>query len=96
MSIAQKFGIETLRGAMATLLGVPIDRYIRVDMDDFAVDGRRGRRGRRRGQDASLRSQVNLFLEPGPAHLDGIGALSYSRTRADSGGLRTCGVASSR
>lgn len=82
--IARRFGIETLRGAMATLLGVPIDRYIRVDMDDFkwlvdAVDGIE--------VDVKTRiadSGVHLFLEPGPAHLDGDEALSFSRTRADS------------
>lgn len=82
--IARRFGIETLRGAMATLLGVPIDRYIQVDMDDFkwlvdAVDGIE--------VDVKTRiadSGVHLFLEPGPAHLDGDEALSFSRTRADS------------
>ena len=82
--IEQQFGIEALRGAMATLLGVPIDRYIRVDMDDFtwlvdAVDG----------IDVEVKTPiadagVNLFLDPGPAHLDGAQALSFSRTRADS------------
>jgi LCP family protein required for cell wall assembly len=82
--IAQRFGIETLRGAMATLLGVPIDRYIRVDMDDFEwmvdVVG---------GIDVEVKTrisdfQVHLFLDPGPAHLDGAQALIFSRTRADS------------
>jgi LCP family protein required for cell wall assembly len=83
-AIAQRLGIETLRGAMATLIGVPIDRYIRVDMDDFrwlvdAVDG----------IDVEVKtriadSQVHLFLDPGPAHLDGAQALSFSRSRADS------------
>ena len=82
--IAQKLGIETLRSAMATLLGVPIDRYIQVDMDDFtwlvdAVDG----------IDVEVKTPisdagVDLFLDPGPAHLDGARALSFSRTRADS------------
>ena len=81
--IEQQFGIETLRSAMATLLGVPIDRYIRVDMDDFAwmVDAVGG-------IDVEVETrisdpQVHLFLEPGPAHLDGAQALSFSRTRAD-------------
>jgi len=69
---------------MATLLGVPIDRYIQVDMDDFtwlvdAVDG----------IDVEVKTPisdagVDLFLDPGPAHLDGAQALSFSRTRADS------------
>jgi LCP family protein required for cell wall assembly len=82
--IAQRLGMEALRGAMATLLGVPIDRYIRVDMDDFGslVDAVGG-------IDVEVKtrisdSQVDLFLEPGPAHLDGAQALSFSRSRADS------------
>ena len=82
--IAQRFGIETLRGAMSNLLGIPIDRYIRLDMDDFTwmVDAVGG-------IDVEVKtrisdSQVHLFLDPGPAHLDGATALSYSRTRADS------------
>jgi LCP family protein required for cell wall assembly len=82
--IAQRFGIEVLRGAMSTLLGIPIDRYIRVDMDDFTwmVDAVGG-------IDVEVTSrirdsQVHLSLDPGPAHLDGVTALSYCRTRADS------------
>jgi LCP family protein required for cell wall assembly len=82
--IAQRFGIEVLRGAMSTLLGIPIDRYIRVDMDDFTwmVDAVGG-------IDVEVTSrirdsQVHLSLDPGPAHLDGATALSYCRTRADS------------
>ena len=82
--IAQRLGIEALRGAMATLIGQPIDAYIRIDMDDFAwmVDAVGG-------IDVEVEtrisdSQVHLFLEPGPAHLDGAQALSFSRSRADS------------
>jgi len=82
--IAQRLGIEALRGAMATLIGQPIDKYMRIDMDDFAwmVDAVGG-------IDVEVEtrisdSQVHLFLEPGPAHLDGAQALSFSRTRADS------------
>lgn len=82
-SIAQKFGMETLRGAMAKLLDVPIDRYIRVDMDDFGwmVDAVGG-------IDVDLKtrisdSHVKLYLQPGPIHLDGALALSYTRSRAD-------------
>jgi LCP family protein required for cell wall assembly len=82
--IAQRLGMEALRDAMATLLGVPIDRYIRVDMDDFGslVDAVGG-------IDVEVKtrisdSQVHLFLEPGPTHLDGAQALSFSRSRADS------------
>ncbi len=82
--IAQRFDLDTLRGAMATLIGVPIDRYIQVDMDDFAslVD-------EVGGVDVEVKTRlsdamVDLFLEPGPAHLDGSQALSFSRTRVDS------------
>jgi LCP family protein required for cell wall assembly len=82
--IAQRFGMETLRGAMSKLIGAPIDRYLRVDMDDFAwmvdVVG---------GIDVEVKtriadSKVHLFVGPGPAHLDGATALAFSRTRADS------------
>ena len=83
-AIAQRLGIAALRGAMATLIGQPIDAYIRIDMDDFAwmVDAVGG-------IDVEVEtrisdSQVHLFLEPGPAHLDGAQALSFSRSRADS------------
>jgi LCP family protein required for cell wall assembly len=82
--ISESFGLEALRGAMATLLGVPIDRYIRVDMDDFSwlVDAVGG-------IDVDVKTQlsdpkVHLRLTPGPTHLDGTQALSFSRTRADS------------
>ena len=82
--IAQRLGIAALRGAMATLIGQPIDAYIRIDMDDFAwmVDAVGG-------IDVEVEtrisdSQVHLFLEPGPAHFDGAQALSFSRSRADS------------
>ena len=82
--IVQKLGIEALRSAMATLLDVPIDRYIEVDMDDFSwmvdVVG---------GIDVEVKtiisdSQVQLHLDPGPTHMDGALALSFSRSRADS------------
>jgi LCP family protein required for cell wall assembly len=82
--ISETFGIEALRGTMATLLGVPIDRYIRVDMDDFSwlVDAVGG-------IDVDVKTQlsdpkVQLHLAPGPTHLGGALALSFSRTRVDS------------
>lgn len=82
--IAQRFGIETLRGAMSKLLGVPIDRYIRVDMDDFGwmVDAVGGV-----DVEVALRlvdAHLHLRIDPGPAHLDGALALAYTRTRVDS------------
>lgn len=84
-SIAQHLGMDALRGAMATLLGEPIDRYIRVDMDDFTrmVDAVGG-------IDVEVMTRisdpaVHLDLSPGPAHLDGAQALGFSRSRnADS------------
>lgn len=82
--IAQRFGIETLRGAMSNLLGVPIDRYIRVDMDDFGwmVDAVGGV-----DVDVGLHladAHLHLNIYPGPAHMDGALALAYTRTRVDS------------
>ena len=83
-SIAQRFGMEALQGAMANLLGVRIDRYVRVDMDDFTrlVDAVGGI-----DVDVTTRvvdSKVHLNLSPGPTHLNGVQALGFSRTRADS------------
>ncbi len=82
--IAQRLGMPVLRDAMATLLGVPIDRYLRVDMDDFTwmVDAVGG-------IDVEVKTRIadygmHLFLDPGPAHFDGAQALAFSRTRADS------------
>jgi polyisoprenyl-teichoic acid--peptidoglycan teichoic acid transferase len=82
--IAQRLGMPVLRDAMATLLGVPIDRYIRMDMDGFAwmVDAVGG-------IDVDVKTRIadygiHLFLQPGPAHFNGAQALAFSRTRADS------------
>jgi LCP family protein required for cell wall assembly len=82
-AIAQKFGLEALRGGMATLLGVPIDCYIRVDMDDFTwmVDAVGG-------IDLDVKTRlydpkVHLNLKPGPTHMNGAQALAFSRTRVD-------------
>lgn len=82
--IAEKVGMDVLREVVSTLLDIPIDRYIRVDMDDFTwmVDAVGG-------IDVEVKTRISdaavqLHLEPGPAHLDGAQALSFSRTRADS------------
>jgi LCP family protein required for cell wall assembly len=82
--IAQRLGMPVLRDTMATLLGVPIDRYVRVDMDDFTwmVDAVGG-------IDVDVQTRISdrilhLSMDPGPAHLDGALALAYSRSRADS------------
>ena len=83
-SIAEVFGIDGLRKAMAALLGVPIDRYLMIDMDDFGwiVDAVGG-------IDVEVLTRlsdpkVHLLLDPGPVQLDGATALAFSRTRADS------------
>jgi LCP family protein required for cell wall assembly len=84
--IADRVGMNALRDTVSTLLDIPIDRYIRVDMDDFTwmVDAVGG-------IDVEVKtrisdSAVQLHLEPGPAHLDGAQALGFSRSRADSDG----------
>ncbi|MGZ8564236.1 MAG: LCP family protein [Candidatus Limnocylindria bacterium] len=82
--ISETFGIEALRGAMSTLLGVPIDRYVRVDMDDFTwmVDAVGGV-----AVDVKTRisdPRAHLQLDPGPVEMDGATALAFTRTRADS------------
>lgn len=82
--ISEIYGIEALRGAMSKLLGVPIDRYVRVDMDDFTwlvdVVG---------GIQIDVKShisdpKVHLTLDPGPVLMNGPLALAFSRTRFDS------------
>ena len=82
--IADRVGMDALRDTVSTLLDIPIDRYIRVDMDDFTwmVDAVGGIdvEVKTRISDAA----VHLHLEPGPAHLDGAQALGFSRSRADS------------
>lgn len=86
--IAEVFGIDGLRKAMSALLGVPIDRYLLIDMDDFGwiVDAVGG-------IDVEVQTRisdpiVHLQLDPGPVHLDGATALAFSRTRADSDSAR--------
>lgn len=82
--IADAYGVEALRGAMSTLLGVPIDRYLRIDMDDFVwlvdVVG---------GIQVDVKTpisdpKVHLTLDPGPVLMNGALALAFSRTRFDS------------
>ena len=82
-SIADNLGIEVLRGAVSTLLGIRIDRYVRIDMDDYVwmVDAVGG-------IDVDVKThlvdpKVHLNLPAGPTHLDGATALAFSRTRAD-------------
>lgn len=82
--IAYDLGLEAARGAVATLLQIEIDAYLKIDMDDFAwvVDAVGG-------VDVEVASRlydprIGVDLQPGPAHLDGAQALAYTRTRNDS------------
>lgn len=82
-SLAYRSGLNALRGAMATLLGVPIDYYVRIDMDDLVwmVDAVGG-------IDVDVKTtiadnEIHLHLKPGQQHMDGALALLFSRTRAD-------------
>ena len=66
---------------MGALLDIPIDGYLKIDMDDLVtlVDAVGG-------IDVQVQTHVQeprwgLDLQPGPAHLDGATALAYSRTR---------------
>jgi LCP family protein required for cell wall assembly len=82
--IAQVYGLDGLRTAMSTLLGVKIDRYLMVNMDDFPwiVDAVGGI-----DIDVQTRirdGEIHFSLDPGPTHLNGAKALLFSRTRADS------------
>jgi LCP family protein required for cell wall assembly len=79
--IANAYGIDTLRTAMATLLAIRIPYYVKVNMDDFVdlVDAVGG-------ISVNVRTVVreprwNLYLNPGRVHLDGRTALYYSRAR---------------
>jgi LCP family protein required for cell wall assembly len=82
--LAEAYGLGALQGAMAKLLGIHIDSYIKVDMDDFTwmVDAVGGVNVEVLTPIAD--PKVNLYLQPGPIHLNGRTALSYTRTRADS------------
>jgi LCP family protein required for cell wall assembly len=76
-------GVDALVGAMKELFGVPIDGYVKIDMDDFqslvdAVDG----------VDVNPEKplddpKIGLKLDAGKQHLDAETALKYVRTRVD-------------
>jgi LCP family protein required for cell wall assembly len=82
-AIERDLGIDALRDAVASLLGIRIDGYVQVDMDNFVrLVNTVG------GIDVVVQTPVvdpglGLNLQPGPAHLDGSQALYYSRTRVD-------------
>jgi LCP family protein required for cell wall assembly len=79
--IANTYGVDGLRRAMATMWDVEIPYHIKVDMDDFValVDAVGG-------IDVKVKTIVQeprwgLYLTPGRRHLDGIKALAFSRAR---------------
>jgi len=82
-AIAYHFGLDGLQRAMEALLGVPIDGYIKVDMDNFVrLVNTVG------GVDVEVQTRIydpkfHLDLRPGAVHLDGSMALYYSRSRQD-------------
>jgi LCP family protein required for cell wall assembly len=80
-AIANAYGIDALRVAIASLFGIHIQYYVKVNMDDFVdlVDAVGGV-----GVDVKTVVQEprwNLYLTPGPVHLNGRQALYYTRAR---------------
>jgi LCP family protein required for cell wall assembly len=84
-SIYRQLGVEALRRAVSATLGVRIDHYVAIDMNDF------GRLVNRIGGiavhvPAPLADSVTgLYLGAGPQRLDGNNALRYARTRKQDG-----------
>ena len=77
-------GIEALRGAVETALGVPTDAHVVLDMDDMAaliasVDGVDVNPPEALADDVF----TGLHLDAGPQELDAPTALLYLRTRID-------------
>src|SRR4029079_16637587 len=79
--IANSYGVDGLRDALATMWDVEIPYYVKVNMDDFValVDAVGG-------INVKVKTVVQeprwgLYLTPGRAHLDGITALHFSRAR---------------
>jgi LCP family protein required for cell wall assembly len=72
-------GPETMRGAMELLLGIPIDHYVQVDMDDFQAIVRAAG-GVRVRVPYYLRDSRCTFL-PGSRELNSKRALCYARHR---------------
>ena len=79
--IANTYGLDGLRRALATMWDVEIPYYVKVNMDDFValVDAVGG-------INVKVKTVVqepvwNLYLTPGKAHLDGLTALHFTRAR---------------
>jgi LCP family protein required for cell wall assembly len=80
-AIANSYGIDVLRQAIADLLHVKIKYYVKVNMDDFVnlVDAVGG-------ISVNVKTYVyeprwGLNMAPGRVHLDGITALHFARAR---------------
>lgn len=79
--IAHAFGYEALQGAIATLLGIQIDAYVKVDMDNFIqlVDAVGGLKVT--NTEWLFDGHLGLSLAPGTYRLDGTTTLDYVRSR---------------
>lgn len=79
--IANTYGLDGLREALATMWDIRIPYYVKVNMDDFValVDAVGGVNVN--VQTVVQEPRWGLYLTPGRAHLDGITALHFSRAR---------------
>ena len=83
--ISRYLGIEALRGSFETALGIDIDYYVQVDMDDFAwMVNTVG------GIDVEVPYDIfdagsGFYYAAGVQHLTGEQALIYARTRSQDG-----------
>ncbi len=79
----RELGHEELVGSVEALLGIEIDYYVQIDMDDMVrvVDAVGGVDVV--SENALSDPGIDFFLEAGEHHLDGEQALSYTRTRQD-------------
>jgi LCP family protein required for cell wall assembly len=82
-SLYREEGMGALVGAMESLLGVPIDAHVMLDMDDFAsLVGAVGTI--EVAPEAPLVDpKVNLDIPAGPQEIDAATANAYVRTRVD-------------
>ena len=83
-AISRVYDLPTLQAAMSALLDIPIDAYLKIDMDDLVtlVDAVGGVEI---DVPTTLHdAHIGLDLPAGPTHFDGALALAYSRSRVDS------------
>jgi LCP family protein required for cell wall assembly len=80
-AIANSYGIDVLRQAIADLLHIKIKYYVKVNMDDFVdlVDAVGGISVNVKTYVYEPRWRINMA--PGRVHLDGITALHFARAR---------------